>query len=194
MYIFHVTQVGTGPDEFLKMVKGRWEGVNHNIEALAEASREHMVKTIQSNKHRDNGRSTLENSIQVYKEGEGHFGVGLIEDMNRMAPHWKIINYGGMVAPRAQKVPGFFDTNRPPLGGVNNEVFTYLPRGQKIFAWGGTSSNSSSFMMNVKRAITGINYIEKVYTWFKMTAPLVIFNAGRQGNSYVPSNGVGMGV
>lgn len=150
---------GTTPEMFIKIVDEAILNVNNGMDSIANESRFKMVSIIEQNKKRKGSSGRLENSIQVDKLSDNHYGVGDTDfmDQDNQAPHWHLINYGGMVSDRARLVPGFFGNDSPPdpamrgTGG-GTEAFTYAPY---------------SYMMHVKSPIAAMNYIEKTKDWLK---------------------------
>ena len=152
-----VKVVGTTPDMFIKIVDEAILNINSGMDSVANEARFKMVNIIEQNKKREGSSGRLENSIQVDRLSDNHYGVGNTDFMSQpeVAPHWHIINYGGMVSEKARRVPGFFGNDSPPNPamrgtGGGTEAFTYAPY---------------SYMMHVKSPIAGINYIEKTKDW-----------------------------
>ncbi len=148
-----VVQRGTTPLQFEKEIKMQFINVNKGMGILALSTADHMRRIISTSKRRSGSQNRLENSITVEPIGKNGFGIGNIMFMDRLAPYWFLINYGGFSAPalRGMTVPGFFGAGDPPMSGykgtgVGHQKFTYA---------------RNTFMMKPESPIMAMNYIEK---------------------------------
>lgn len=160
--MIEVKITGCTPDKLIKIVEQTTLNIQTGLEDLANETRYKMVSIIEQNKHREGSPGKLETAIQVEQIGEGSYGIGNIDFMSQpnVAPHWYLLNYGGMVSPSAQRVPGYFGDNGAPNAsmagtGIGSESFTYAPY---------------SYLMIVKNPIAPVNYIEKTKDWLKNIA------------------------
>ena len=158
------------PDHWGVYVGEKATKINKFLVDFAGEVADTMRNIITSNKKRQGGTNLLENTIDVEIIPDG-VGVGNIDKLNTVVPYWAMLNWGGMVALKAQKVPGFFSmTGGPFMGnppdsskagtgpsGGGKEYFYYTPRG----------INFPHYMMIVKNPITGINFVEKTQDWVK---------------------------
>jgi hypothetical protein len=154
-----VKVVGTTPDKFIKIVDEAILNIQTGIDSVSNEARFKMVNIIEQHKKREGSSGRLENSIQVDKISDTHYGIGNMDFMDKeeQAPHWHIINYGGMVSSQARLVGGYFGSNEAPNKnlkgtGVGGQSFTQ--------AYG-------TFMMHVDSPIAAVNYIEKTKDWLK---------------------------
>lgn len=148
-----VRQQGTTPLQFEKEITMKFISVTRGLHTLAIQTAKHMSGIISTTKRREGSQSRLENSITVEPLGKVGFGIGNIMLMDRLAPYWYLINYGGFSAPalRGMKVPGYFGSNEPPMSGYKGtgigwQKFTYA---------------RNTFMMKPESPIMAMNYIEK---------------------------------
>jgi hypothetical protein len=162
------------------------QSVREAMIKLGEDARAYMIGLIQAGYEgrgkREGSIGTLESSIQVEQPSPDVVGIGNINTMNERAKYWAIINWGGMVASKARRVPGFFDGNREPLGGfrgtgVGKEEFFYTPRGLKLFVYGGANKSPKTSMMIVRNPIGPVGYIEKTQSWLMDVAKVTFWNA-----------------
>lgn len=122
----------------------------------AESAKQQMQATIKAKTRREGATGRLRNSlgIKVIKSRrEIEVGVGYIPDLMTIAPYWYLVNYGGLVNPKARRVPGVFDLDTPPMSefkgsGVGSGQFTYVRNGPV------------RFLMNVTSPILPMYYIE----------------------------------
>jgi len=161
-----VTIVGPQPQDILNIVTQVHSRVGKGIADIAKESREYMVNIIRQNKKRAGSAGLLEETIKVEEGkstgifGDKVVGVGNIAELNQYTPYWALLNYGGMVPMRAQVVPGYFNGNLPPLGGlagtgIGTEQFFHVPKGSS------STLTGKSYLMIVDSPIKAVNYIEK---------------------------------
>ena len=174
-----IKEVGVTPTQYVLKIVAGVEEFKKDMMQLAEDTHDFMIGVIRENKHRkDSSTGRLESSIQVEKTATG-FGIGNIDYMDQFASHWYKINHGGMVAPKAQKVPGYFTGTGAPdpqfrggnVGGIDS--FVYVPRGSNMNGGGipwGMGKQGRVGMMFVKRPIPAMNYIEKTKSWLTTQA------------------------
>ena len=87
-------------------------------------------------------------------------GVGKIFELDRIAPYWALINWGGMVSPKARIVPGAFQPgDRPP-----NSSYAGTRMGREQFQY---RSSGGKFVMHVRNPIAPMHYIEKTVGWLR---------------------------
>ena len=158
-----------GIQKLLVNLQQKEEKIRQTLLTMANSTRDTMISTIRSFKTRTGSNGRLEQAINVYTEVMSKdymvIGVGQIAELNRIAPYWALVNWGGMVSPRARLVPGAFQPGDqepdPALAGtrVGREYFEYMPEA------GGR--NDSRFLMQVRNPIAPMHYIEKTVGWLK---------------------------
>jgi hypothetical protein len=142
-------------------VKRPWIDFQTAVDELSENMLAYMQTYITSHINREGSTGNLVRSIKRYKEWNTpgpepsiFVGIGLISEMNELAPYWALLNYGGMsfAAHFGQGVGGHFNGNPPDSNkagtGVGKERFTWAPY------------TDGSFVMFPKNPINAINYIE----------------------------------
>ena len=112
--MLRVVLSGTMPRQFATKVDMIYRNSQAQFVELGELAKQHMVQVIQSSKKkRRTSKNNLENNIDVtvIQGSQGkEVGVFDMQKMDRNAPYWYIINYGGSVASAGgyQFVPGRF--------------------------------------------------------------------------------------
>lgn len=122
--------------------------------SLANKTRAMMVDIITSRKKRMGSANRLEDAIQVENDPNNKtVGIGNLQLLETQAPYWYLINYGGMVAPKAQVVGGWFQYDSWTVP-VPAQAGTGAGRGKFI-------QQRNTHLMIVRNPIAGINYIQK---------------------------------
>ena len=191
--MIYVTTVGTKPDQFIEITQSVYLACKKGLEETAHETRKKMVDIVglgyQGKGKRAGSDGRLENAIQVDKVMEDSFGVGNISAMNQAVPYWGLINSGGMVALKARRVPGYFDSAiRIPLAGlagtgVGKEQYIYSPRGALAFSFTGVDKSEGKYLMIVNNPIGAVNYIEKTKDWLK-NVMIIKFNSWTKSVKY----------
>ena len=135
-------------------VKAHTKNLGDDLIRLAVLLRDNMRNIISTEKTRDYSSNRLEHYINFetnYGSSLDTFvGVGNIDVLDKNAPYWAIINWGGMVPPKARKVVGSFGNGNPPnpsLAGTGVGTEAFYRDGQ--------------FLMIVRNPIKAFNYIER---------------------------------
>lgn len=172
-----VTVIGTTPRQLAELIEIAHINTQKGLEDTALETRTHMIDIIglgyQGRGKRAGSHGELENAIQAHKLSDDDYGVGDILTMNQTVPYWMLLNNGGMVALKARRVPGYFDSSiRMPIAGlagtgVGKEEYVYSPRGALAFSFTGVGKSSGKYLMIVKNPIGAVNYIEKTKDWLK---------------------------
>jgi len=176
MYIEMRSQFkGTSPAAFMKDVKFKFGSICNGMEKMANEARDMMREKIVSRKKRETriqdginqAKMKLEDAILSYVEGprDGSqpftVGVGLIPYLQANAPHYRLINYGGMVAPGAQRVMGRFSDGRPRPGKRGTQG------GSAAFYWNkGAAQPGEQYYMEVKSPIAPFRYYDETVQWW----------------------------
>lgn len=159
-----VRREGPGFDERIQSLKLININIKTSLINLGNATKSHMGLVIKQNKRREGGNSVLEKSIKIYTEplGKHRFdvGIGLVSEMDRLAPYWAVINWGGYSGGTKKSmatgrgIPGYFGDHQPPLamkhGGT--ERWHYA---------------KGFFLMKPHQPISPMNYIEKTSAWIR---------------------------
>lgn len=124
---------------------------------IANESAQVMRDNITSSIQREGSTGTLANAMQVEKTSDG-YGVGNINSLNQHVKQWYWLNFG--VAQTGRTTPPGTDEN-PNIKGH------FEPDNNGRFVKG-----SPRFVMNPKKPITAINYIEKTV----QNIPSIILN------------------
>ena len=146
-----------------ELINKNWNKIQTTIIGLGEYILQYLQTYINTRSHRDGKTGNLANAMTLTKDLSPTtvgWGIGKIVDLNRNAPYWRMINYGGLtwVAKTGRGVPGYFGTGDAPDSaqrgsGVGTQRFHY-------------DKGGSSFMMFPKNPIYPQNYIET--TWLQM--------------------------
>jgi len=127
-------------------IEKQWIEFQFRAFELGETMLSYMQTYIASQIKGDTSSGNLVRSIKLYNEaGAGEakvaWGIGLMTEMNVLAPYWKLINYGGVTWKGDYHfVPGHFEGNK----------FVYVPN----------SKDGEMLPSGVKTVIKGMNYIE----------------------------------
>jgi hypothetical protein len=174
--MIEVIITGTTPAKMAEIIQMVHINTQKGLADTAMETRKYMTDIIAGGADgkgkREGSIGNLENLIQAEKIDDDSYGVGNIGLLNQEngARYWLLLNNGGMVALKAQKVPGFFDSSiRRPTGGLMNakEMFVYAPRGTLAFSFTGTDTGQGKYMMYVKNPIKPVHYIEQTKNWLK---------------------------
>lgn len=172
-----VTVIGTTPKQLAELINITHINTQQGLSDTALETRKHMVDIValgyQGRGKRAGSQGDLEYAIQAEKLTDDDYGVGNISTLNRVTPYWMLLNNGGMVALKARRVPGYFDSAlRAPIGGfagtgVGKEEYIYSPRGALAFSFTGVDKSEGKYLMIVTNPIGAVNYIEKTKEWLK---------------------------
>lgn len=153
-----ITVTGTAPVTYLKIINETFNTVDRSLAKLADATVDHMQEVIKNKTYRLGSTGNLAASIQSYKTEDG-YGVGDIDYMNKVAPYWAIINYGGFVplATNGKVLYGSFNGAAPDatLAGSNPGA------GSTRFSKG----MSPLYRMKPGFPIAPKNYIDDTVSW-----------------------------
>lgn len=136
-----------------------WFRFQNLVNILGDHLLNYMQTYINARSHREGRTGNLANSIKKYDlpntgigEASVGWGIGLISEMDKLAPYWYLINYGGktFVANFGMGVGGYFGAGDAPDSskagtGIGTQRFT---------------QEYGQFVMYPKNPIKGINYIE----------------------------------
>lgn len=149
-----ITSSGPTAREFALDLERDKKFVRNKLISLGKSSRDVMRRVIDSKRKRPSQRNKLSGTKKLadtitfgyldLAEGGVVVWVGDIEKLDREAPHWFLINYGGKI--KSGPVPGSFTDGRP-RAGAGGKAFIYNPM------------KGSSFMIP-KKPIQPKNYIE----------------------------------
>ena len=120
---------------------------------LANWSTGYMQSVIESNIKRKPNTGTLAGSIRTtinVKTGN-YLDIGIC-NLSQLPKYWRIINYGGLISPKARHITGYF------VGGTGGR---FPSRGGKGGVFRFTGKGGYGKMMNVKKPIQGKFFIEK---------------------------------
>jgi hypothetical protein len=142
-------------DESIGELAGTW--LSALFYELADNMLTYIQGFINSNSHREGQTGNLARSIKLYRGtfkelGEISWGIGLISEMNQLAPYWYLINFGGLttIAKEGRGVGGYFDGEEPPdksKRGTNVGTDKFIQA-------------RNNFFMFPKSPIRPMNYIE----------------------------------
>lgn len=148
------------------------------IATVADKTVAHMQNTIQENKKRpDLGTHKLENSIDwdevLNIPGKKLIvGIGNIDKIKSEAPYFEVLDAGGYVPPANigyfTSGSGMSGDKTPPEAGSSGQN------------WVHTGKEKGSFYMKPKKAIEGIDYIEKAIRYCDKLLNSVITEIGKE--------------
>lgn len=153
---------GVPPQEFFKNLTFQFISVKEGLKFLGEQTKVQMRRNISETKTRGGSRNNLENSINVYvEEHPGSFlvGVGKIDDLNMLAPYWRVVNYGAFIPAGGKTIYGSFEGGQKP-----DEAFAGTGVGKDAF-YLSRFGTQNTFAMTPKHPIAPKNYIEKTFNW-----------------------------
>src|SRR3989304_113342 len=140
-------------------IEKNWFEFQEKVFELGNEMLAYIQQFITSKTHRDGSTGNLVRSIKLYPQAgagtaEVGWGIGLMSEMDTLAPYWYLINFGGYttIAKEGRGVAGFFGSNNAPDStlagsGVGTERFNQ-------------SSADGRFYMKPHSLIIPMNYIE----------------------------------
>jgi len=98
----------------------------------------------------------LKGSIKISNMGKGGYKISFIDGskLDRQAPYWKLLNYGGINPLKGLGLFGRFGDGAPAKGGSGSTFFQ--------------TNNSQDFMMFPKKPIEGIRYLNIGIGWLNL--------------------------
>lgn len=149
---FNVTEI------YNEFIEKDWFKFQELVYELGEHTLSYIQNFINSRTHREGRTGNLANSIKKYDlphtgagEASVGWGIGLISEMNELAPYWYLLNFGGLTAIAKE--------GRGVGGSFNGEAPDSTKRGTNVGTQRFTQESNSFFMMP-KSPIKGLNYIE----------------------------------
>ena len=151
---FTIRQVSTkGFDDLIRIIETNISNFKKESNNLGTETLKHMHNTISSGKKRTSkahtdtnpkaSKESLLHSIDIeFFPNETGFGIGNIDKLNQVSPHWRVINFGGYVPPSTRAYPSLKGHFVPNEGGI-------FEKGQP------------KFPIYPTKPIEGINYIQK---------------------------------
>lgn len=152
-----------------------WFTFQHEADELGKRVLLHLRKFIKTHKKRPSVKHTdgtrpLEQSIRKHnlpnKMGQIGWEIGRIDLLNRVSPHWYVINYGKMITgkvfiPGGGKLisPGSFSPGKPE---PDQSSFR-----QGNWKKGVPSSDGKLHSFKAKRPVEPMNYIENAQLFFR---------------------------
>lgn len=170
-----IQRIGMTPEKFDQEIKMKFITIKNGLEALGKATRDQMRFYLTDSITRDGSTGNLGKSINYYVEDFGEVfsvGVGSIPELNRQAPYWYIINYGGYttISARGLTIYGSFNGNQPDSALKGTGVGTQRFR------------EDGKFPMTPEFPIAAKNYIEKTTNWVSTVWKVHFFNfSGKTG-------------
>ena len=165
MFKVTVTTAGVKPRQFIGKINAKVQDIEEGLVKLGDETVNHIRHVINTSKKRESDthsdkyhkftRDNLALSMQKkinYSGDRTHIGVGYIPDLEKFAPYWKVVNYGGYVPPA---VRGFFSGGSSPLASMKGT-------GTQAFY-----PDSKGFLMVPKSPIRPMNYIQTTHNWLK---------------------------
>jgi hypothetical protein len=157
-----------------KSITGLWDAYGITLQDLANATVNVMEETIDANRKRPRGYDArgsnlvqaLRNSVRIESSnGRLRIYLGDIDTLNRAAPYWRILNYGGnpFTGGKGYSSFGIFQDGAPVKGGGGNAWFE-----------GGTNDKGRMFFMRPTKPIEGIRYLNAGIGWLKNQLPNVL--------------------
>lgn len=155
MYKFKIDMSNFNVEKFIhKVIQNEWiDFQNIAINYIAPETQKFMKEYIEDHQKRDKANNNLSNNINLEKDAVAgmaavSFGIGRISDLDKNAPYWYKINFGGNVPimDKGQGVYGEFTDGIAKKG--TNEKARFI-------------TASSGPLMFPKKPIQPMNYIEE---------------------------------
>ena len=146
--------------EIESSIKMEEKNIESQINALGSATADKMKEIINTNKKRpQSGEPTvLEDNIDVenFPDNAG-WGVGNIEQLNKNAKHWRVVNLGSNHMVGEHLPPGIFEPGNPIPSSSDS----------RSGRWKKNNSDNRSYSPIIKNPIPPMNYIQKTVNFLR---------------------------